>query len=70
MDLIAPETLDRKTAMVALPPLIKSYLRLGGQVGEGAFVDHAFDCTDICMVLEADAFNQQAARRMIEVPKA
>ncbi|NNF91025.1 MAG: ornithine-acyl-ACP acyltransferase, partial [Boseongicola sp.] len=35
-----------------VPPLIKSYLKLGGFVGEGAFVDRAFNTTDVCLVLD------------------
>ncbi|WP_420863650.1 GNAT family N-acetyltransferase [Algirhabdus cladophorae] len=45
-------SLDRKAAMLAVPQLIKAYLRLGGSVGEGAFVDHAFNTTDVCLVLD------------------
>jgi putative hemolysin len=44
--------IDRKAVMRTMPPLIKSYLKLGGCVGEGAFVDHAFNTTDVCMVLD------------------
>ncbi len=44
--------LDRKAAMLAMPALIKAYLRLGGHVGEGAFVDHAFNTTDVCLVMD------------------
>ncbi len=46
------ETLDKKAALKAIPPLIKGYLRLGGFVGEGAFVDHAFNTTDVCLVMD------------------
>ncbi|OYW56575.1 MAG: hypothetical protein B7Z31_10390 [Rhodobacterales bacterium 12-65-15] len=52
MDLVAPECLDRKAAMAATPALIKAYLRLGGFVGDGAFVDHAFNTTDVCLVMD------------------
>ncbi|MFK7876522.1 MAG: GNAT family N-acetyltransferase [Paracoccaceae bacterium] len=63
MDLIAETDLDRKAAMIALPPLIKSYLRMGGQVGDGAFVDHQFNCTDICMVMDTAQLSKKAVRR-------
>lgn len=43
---------DRLAAMRGMPPLIKAYLRLGGFVGEGAFVDHRFNTTDVCMILD------------------
>jgi putative hemolysin len=52
MDLIAPDTIDRRAAMVAMPALIKAYLRLGGFVGDGAWIDHAFNTTDVCLVMD------------------
>ena len=65
MDLVAGRELDRRAAMIALPPLIKAYLRLGGTVGAGAFIDHAFDCIDVCMVMDTDALNARYARHYI-----
>lgn len=53
MDLLAPAELDRKRAMREMPALIKSYLRIGGRTGDGAFIDHAFNTTDICLILDA-----------------
>ncbi|WP_128254113.1 GNAT family N-acetyltransferase [Falsirhodobacter deserti] len=52
MDLIAAEDVDRKAAMQGIPALIKAYLRLGGCVGEGAWIDHAFNTTDVCLVMD------------------
>lgn len=52
MDLVPPEEIDRLAAMRAVPALIKAYLRLGGFVGDGAFVDRVFNTTDICLVLD------------------
>jgi putative hemolysin len=52
MDLLPPEALDRRAAMSAVPALIKAYLRLGGFVGEGAFIDRAFNTTDVCLVMD------------------
>jgi putative hemolysin len=59
MDLIAPEDLDRRTAMRQVPALIKAYLRLGGYVGEGAFVDHQFNTTDVCLILDTDRLSEK-----------
>jgi putative hemolysin len=47
------EELDRRAAMIAMPALIKAYLRMGGVVGNGAYVDHSFGTTDVCMILDA-----------------
>lgn len=54
MDLIAAEDLDRKAAMIGTPALIKAYLRLGGFVGDGAFIDHEFNTTDVCLLMDTD----------------
>ncbi len=52
MDILPLEQIDRVAAVRQIPSLIKGYLRLGGTVGDGAFVDHAFNTTDICMILQ------------------
>jgi putative hemolysin len=52
MDLIAPDRLDRREAMVGMPALIKAYLRVGGLVGEGAYVDRAFNTTDVFLMMD------------------
>lgn len=62
MDLVPADQLDRRGAMLKVPALIKAYLRLGGFVGEGAFVDHAFNTTDVCLVLDTSRMNQRQRR--------
>jgi L-ornithine Nalpha-acyltransferase len=62
MDLVAPEALDRRRAMVQTPALIKAYLRLGGYVGEGAFVDHAFNTTDVCLIMDTARMSARQRR--------
>lgn len=62
MDLLTEDQLDRKRAMVETPALIKAYLRLGGYVGEGAFVDHAFNTTDVCLILDTARMNPRQRR--------
>lgn len=52
--LLPPGSVDRRAAMAATPALIKAYLRLGGFVGEGVFVDHAFNTTDVCLVMDTN----------------
>lgn len=55
-----PGPFDRREAALALPPLVKGYLRLGARVGEGAFVDRRFGCTDVCVVLDAATLTRRA----------
>ena len=49
---IPADRLDRGAAMAAMPALIKAYLRLGGFVGDGAWIDHEFNTTDVCLVMD------------------
>ncbi|MBO9472203.1 GNAT family N-acetyltransferase [Shimia sp. R10_1] len=60
MDLLPEADIDRRTAMLSVPPLIKAYLRLGGFVGEGAFLDHAFNTTDVCLILDTARMNEKS----------
>ncbi|KIC27474.1 GNAT family N-acetyltransferase [Leisingera sp. ANG-M6] len=62
MDLVGVGDLDRKRAMVETPALIKAYLRLGGFVGEGAYIDRAFNTTDVCLVLDTARMNERQCR--------
>lgn len=57
MDLIPEDEIDRRKAMLEVPALIKAYLRLGGFVGEGAYVDHAFNTVDVCLVMDTERMN-------------
>jgi L-ornithine Nalpha-acyltransferase len=52
MDLLPAAELDRRAAMQAMPALIKAYLRLGGFVGDGAYIDNDFNTTDVCLLMD------------------
>lgn len=57
MNLLPADRLDRRAAMVATPALIKAYLRLGGSVGDGAYIDHVFNTTDVCLMVDTAAMS-------------
>lgn len=57
MNLLPADQLDRRAAMVATPALIKAYLRVGGSVGDGAFIDHVFNTTDVCLMVDTAAMS-------------
>lgn len=59
MDLVAEAQIDRVGTMRKIPALIKAYLRLGGVVGDGAFVDHSFNTTDVCLLLDRDHLSKK-----------
>jgi putative hemolysin len=57
MDTLPAAAIDARAALAALPPLLKGYLRLGAQIGDGAVVDHAFGTTDVFVVLPVAAID-------------
>lgn len=57
MNLIPADQIDRKAAILQTPALIKAYLRLGGCVGDGAWIDLAFNTTDVCLVMDTERMN-------------
>ena len=44
---------------VKLPPLIKGYLRVGGRVSDGFFIDYDFDTIDLCVVVQTDNIDEK-----------
>lgn len=62
MGKVAPDWLDRRSALSELPPLIKGYLRVGGVVGEGAVIDRQFNTTDICVIVECTKITERYRR--------
>jgi len=62
MGKIAPDWLDRRSALSELPPLIKGYLRVGGVVGDGAVIDEQFNTTDICVIVECTKITERYRR--------
>ncbi len=63
MNLISKNKIDQKAAVRQLPPLIKGYLRLGGFVGEGAFVDDNFNSIDVCILVKRETVTGRYSQR-------
>ena len=59
MDMLPLDEVDRVEALRQTPALIKAYLRLGGFVGEGAYVDHAFNTVDVCLLMDTSRMVQR-----------
>ncbi|MGB3391243.1 MAG: GNAT family N-acetyltransferase [Pseudaminobacter sp.] len=51
MDLMPAEAISPKSAFLAMPPLVKAYLRIGGRVGDGCVIDADFGTVDVFIVL-------------------
>lgn len=59
MDLAPREKLSRAKALAAMPALIRAYLRLGGFVSDGAFIDRAFNTIDVCLVMDTAQMSEK-----------
>ena len=54
-----PMAVDARRASLALPPLIKGYLRVGAFVGDGAVIDRQFNTTDVLIVVKTDMVTEK-----------
>ena len=59
MNLMPREAIEPPRALQAIPPLIKAYLRLGGFVGDGAFIDRDFNTIDVCVVMDTGRMKER-----------
>ena len=62
MNRLPIETVDMRSALAGMPPLIKGYLRLGAMIGRGAVVDRPFGTTDVMIVLPVDRISERYVR--------
>lgn len=62
MDLMPAEAVPLRQALLALPPLIKGYLRLGAMVGDGCVIDHNFGSTDVLIILPVERISKRYIR--------
>lgn len=66
MNMLPKNKVDERKALSKLPALIKSYLRIGVMVGDGAFIDHQFNSVDVFVTFDMDALTEKY-RRHFEV---
>lgn len=59
MNRMPEDAVESARALRAIPPLIKGYLRLGGFIGEGAYVDREFNTIDVCVVMDTGRMTQK-----------
>lgn len=59
MDILPADSVDKVEALRQTPALIKAYIRLGGFVGEGAYIDHEFNTVDVCLLMDTSRMVQR-----------
>lgn len=52
IDLLEPEKINIHKAWSQIPPLLRSYIQVGGWVGKGIFQDFNFSSLDACVVVD------------------
>lgn len=62
MNLIEKDEIEPKIILNTLPTLMKSYLRAGGKVSDGAFIDHQFNAIDVFMTFDVMEMKDQFKR--------
>lgn len=65
MDTIPKDEISPKAAIKEMPPLIKAYLRLNGYVGDGAVLDHAYNTTDVSIIVRTDQIKAKYVERYV-----
>ncbi len=63
MNLMPKEQINERKAFLSLPVLVKGYLRLGAKIGNGAVLDHAYNTTDVSVVVRTDLVGQKYASK-------
>jgi L-ornithine Nalpha-acyltransferase len=62
MNILPPDSFDKRKALARVSPLIKGYLRLGGFVGDGAVIDREFDSTDVFIIVKTELVTEKYIR--------
>lgn len=68
INFLPQDEINIRTALKQLPPLIKGYLRLGGFIGENAFIDKSFNSLDVCIVLETKNLPDRYTKHYLNTP--
>lgn len=59
-----PPPADPRAAMAALPPLLRTYLAMGGQVSDHAVIDRDLDTLHVFTAVEVDRVPPARARAL------
>ena len=63
MNFMDKDSYDSRSALRALPPLIKGYLRLGCFVGDGVVIDAQFNTSDVFILLPVERITKRYSHR-------
>lgn len=63
IDCLPKEAVEPAKAILAMPPLVKGYLRLGCYIGDGIAVDEEYNCLDVNIILRTDKVGEKYVNR-------
>lgn len=63
LERLAFGTYDERRALLALPPLVKGYLRAGACFGDGVYIDHDFNTVDVSVILPVEQISRRYSAR-------
>lgn len=66
LQILPKDQVDEARALAEMPPLLRGYMRVGGGIGDGAFVDHAFNTVDVCVVVDSNCMTPRFAQHFNE----
>ena len=66
MNRVSVDATDCKQGLMAMPPLLKGYLRLDGVFGDGAVVDYYFGAMDVCILVERRGRLERCVERYMD----
>ena len=62
MNTVDAASINPRKCLAKIPPLIKGYLRIGGFIGDGAYIDHQWGSVDVCIIVKTDLITNKHAR--------
>lgn len=59
LNLIPQEDINLRKVAQQLPAVLKGYVRVGASIGDGAFIDHQFQTTDVCIIVYPETMTKK-----------
>ena len=69
LDFVKDEEIDEVVAKEQMPGLLRMYLRFGNKVARGGFIDRAFNCCDVFVILDVNNINTRYLNRFERLVK-
>lgn len=65
MNILPQEYVDEDLAFAQMPPLVKGYVRLGAEFGQGVFLDEPFKCYDVFVTMQTRKLSKLYQKRIM-----